>query len=187
MHLSAAVLSFGSSLLIIKTVLASTLLPRQDTPTAYYLQTRTLDTSSNKNSLFATASETSFGINDMILTSNITNASQGYFNDTHQYFNLDPAHTWGLNLGLDADHDAWEPVTIRFGQGTSGFRIGFNTLEWSGRDEGNGGWMACDWIHGVPQLFWRYAYFAYPIPCSCADVTMELVPIQGDQVKSGIY
>ncbi|ERF77155.1 hypothetical protein EPUS_08459 [Endocarpon pusillum Z07020] len=175
MHLSAAaVLSLGSSLLIMQPVLASALLPRQDTPPAYYLQTRTLDSSSDKNGLFAIASQTSFGVNDVILNSNITNANQGYFNDTHQYFNLDPAHTWGLDLGLDTDHDAWEPVTIRFGQGTAGFRIGDNTLQWGDRDAGYGGWMACDWIHGVPQLFWRYAYFAYPIPGSCADVTMEL-------------
>lgn len=105
MHLSAAALSLGSSLLIImQTVLASPLLPRQDTPTAYYLQTRTLDSSSNKNGLFVSASQTSFGINDVVLTSNATNASQGFLNDTYQYFYLDPAHTWGLNLGLTADH-----------------------------------------------------------------------------------
>ncbi len=105
MQISTVALSFGSSLLITQTVLASTLLPRQDTPPAYYLQTRALDSSSDKNDLFATAFQIGFGINHVILTSNINNATQGFVNDTYLHFNLDPTYEWGLNLGMNADHD----------------------------------------------------------------------------------
>ena len=104
MHLSPD-LSLLSSLLFTNTILTSSLLPRQDTPSAYYLQTHTLDSASDKNGLYAIAYQTSFGINDVILTSNINNASQGFLNDTYLYFSLDPAYDWGLNLGMNDDHD----------------------------------------------------------------------------------
>lgn len=112
MHFSAVVLSLGSSLFVTQTVLASTLLPRQDTPVAYYLQTRALDSSSDKNGLFAIALQTSFGINDVILTSNMDDASQGFLNDSYQYFNLDTAYEWGLDLGVGADHDGGLSCTL---------------------------------------------------------------------------
>ncbi len=35
--------------------------------------------------------------------------------------------------------------------------------------------VACDWWHGVPQLFWQYAYLPETLPRSCAKV--ELLPV----------
>lgn len=35
----------------------------------------------------------------------------------------------------------WQPVTIDAGQGTSGFRIESNTLEWEQGDAGFAGWL----------------------------------------------
>ena len=34
---------------------------------------------------------------------------------------------------------------------------------------------ACDWWHGVPQLFWEFFFVPTGIPSSCAQV--ELVPV----------
>ena len=37
--------------------------------------------------------------------------------------------------------------------------------------------IACDWFHGVPQLFWKNAYYHDAIPCGCADVDLLPVPV----------
>lgn len=31
---------------------------------------------------------------------------------------------------------------------------------------------ACDWSHGVPQLFWQYFFNTPTLPCSCAIVEL---------------
>ena len=36
---------------------------------------------------------------------------------------------------------------------------------------------ACDWWHGVPQLFWNYLFYNYSIPSSCAEVNLIPVPV----------
>ena len=36
-------------------------------------------------------------------------------------------------------------------------------------------YTACDWWHGVPQLFWKYYFDNYTIPSSCVEV--DLYPV----------
>lgn len=37
------------------------------------------------------------------------------------------------------------------------------------------GELACDWWHGLPQLFWEFFFEESGIPSSCAQV--QLVPV----------
>ncbi len=41
----------------------------------------------------------------------------------------------------------------------------------------NNMYSACDWWHGVPQLFWNYLFYNYSIPSSCAEVNLIPVPV----------
>ena len=41
----------------------------------------------------------------------------------------------------------------------------------------NNMYSACDWWHGVPQLFWNYVEYNYSIPSSCAEVNLVPVPV----------
>lgn len=62
-----------------------------------------------------------------------------------------------------------------------GFWINGTGLQWTpdvkekpnASDNVFGGWLVCDWWHGVPQLFFRISYYNDPAPCSCADVWLE--------------
>lgn len=103
MHLSSLISPFSISLFS-TTILAAPLSPRQDTITEYYLKTRTLDPSSNKNGLYVIAYHTGAGLNDVILTSDLTGASKGFLNDTYQLFDFGTEFPWGMNMGGDADH-----------------------------------------------------------------------------------
>ena len=38
----------------------------------------------------------------------------------------------------------------------------------------------CDWWHGVPQLFWKYKTYDYPLPTNCA-----LVELYAEAVEAG--
>lgn len=59
---------------------------------------------------------------------------------------------------------------------TDGFFFNASGLQWEGRGAGVFvGWLACDWWHGVPQLFWEYFLVPAGIPSSCAQV--ELFPV----------
>lgn len=72
-------------------------------------------------------------------------------------------------MGGAANYAGWEPVGLNVGYGDEGFYFN-NTdgtgkgLKWSAgypyfyAPEPNNefiGWLACDWFHGLPQLFWR--------------------------------
>lgn len=35
--------------------------------------------------------------------------------------------------------------------------------------------VACDWWHGLPQLFWLSEFYSNPIPSSCVNI--ELLPV----------
>lgn len=83
-----------------------------------------------------------------------------------------------------------------------GFFINSTGLQWNSSPGGDpalnafGGWIVCDWWHGkpgiqsflcrrasanlivcarpgVPQLFFRLAYYDLPLPSSCADIYLR--------------
>lgn len=37
--------------------------------------------------------------------------------------------------------------------------------------------VACDWWHGVPQLFWKYFAYDYALLSSCAEVNLVAVNV----------
>ena len=41
----------------------------------------------------------------------------------------------------------------------------------------NNMYSACDWWHGVPQLFWNYVFYNFSILSSCAEVNLIPVPV----------
>ena len=64
----------------------------------------------------------------------------------------------------------WEFVSINAGYATSGLFINGTQLQWTAYDS-FGGWLVCDWWHGIPQLFWKVDYLNYPVS-SCAAVEL---------------
>ncbi|KAI9653455.1 MAG: hypothetical protein M1831_006003 [Alyxoria varia] len=38
-----------------------------------------------------------------------------------------------------------------------------------------GGWLACDWWHGVPQLFWKERYYtrSFTLPANCEEIKLR--------------
>jgi len=72
---------------------------------------------------------------------------------------------------------AWEPVQINVFGGINGFSINATGLQWNKTAYGFGGWLACDWFHGLPQLFWLNAYYNDTIPVSCSTVDLITVPV----------
>jgi len=84
-----------------------------------------------------------------------------------------------INANLYA---AWEPVRISVAEndGLGAYYINATGLQWTsapvGTPRGNefGGWIVCQWWHGAPQLFARFAGYEAKTPCSCADITLEV-------------
>lgn len=85
----------------------------------------------------------------------------------------------------DTPYAGWQPVRLDAGYGGSssrgdgeGFFINSTGLQWNSSPGGEpdldafGGWVICDWWHGVPQLFFRLSYYDLPLPFSCADINL---------------
>jgi hypothetical protein len=84
-------------------------------------------------------------------------------------------------------YSSWQPVRVDAGVGgsdyeVSGFFINETGLQWTSNptapgtaNDAFGGWLVCDWWHGVPQLFFRLGYYSTPAPSSCADVYLKPV------------
>ncbi|CAD6563581.1 MAG: hypothetical protein ASARMPRED_000070 [Alectoria sarmentosa] len=141
-------------------------------PSRYYLQTRVKDHgSSDKNGLYVSTYHTGAGFNDATLGS-IEIAAAGFLNETYQQFDLGDPFPWGMNIAGNVDDGAWDFVQINVGLGSSGFFFNESGLQVNDLV----GWLACDWWHGVPQLFWRTGFSdTSPYPSSCAEV--DLLPI----------
>ena len=121
--------------------------------------------------------------NASLAATNITVNGTTYYN---QLFDLGNDFPWGLVMVPNQDfYAAWQPVQLNAGASgsafdVSGFFINETGLQWTsnpdqvGTDTDEfGGWLVCDWWHGVPQLFFRISYYsstAYEAPASCADV-----------------
>lgn len=95
-------------------------------------------------------------------------------------------------MGHPRDKYGWEPVEIRADDAEDGFEWveegGKEVLVWTGGTAmARGrfdGWMACDWVHGHPQLFWLTGMLdpAKPLPAGCEKVEIVrewLIPRDG--------
>lgn len=159
-------------------VATSTVAQSLNTSAEYHLRTQLKGNHPHKaryDNLWLVASHTGAGLNDAVLYSNKSFAIRGFLNATnmtnpaggffaHQEFDL--GNTWPYGLGIsDVNfYAAWEPVRINAGEGDGigAFFINSTGLQWIEQPEypeapsGFGGWLVCDWWHGVPQLFAKW-------------------------------
>lgn len=152
----------------------------------YYL--KTISNRTAFADLYVEAYHTGAGFNDAVLVqkgSPNTLAATGFLNGTYQEFNLGDDFPWGMVM-TEAAYGSWQSVQINAGFGSQGFY--FNNTDGTGRkglkwvdgwpyelagSPGNdwNGWLACNWAHGLPQLFWLSGSTPR-LPCSCAQVEL---------------
>ncbi|KAL1982783.1 hypothetical protein VTN96DRAFT_899 [Rasamsonia emersonii] len=126
------------------------------------------------NDLYVVPYHTGAGLNDAVLTTNITKAAQFSWNGTTLQYNTGQSFSWGLNLAPDTNYAAWEPVTIDAGSATAGISINGSYVTVNGPEFD--GWLVCDWYHDAPQLFWavaRYSHYGYPSTCSKVQLVAQ--------------
>lgn len=71
-------------------------------------------------------------------------------------------------------YTAWCPVYINGGTGTAIFAIENGELTYLYAQNAKMQWLACDWWHGVPQIFWYVGeYYDTPITSNCAFVVLK--------------
>ncbi|KAF2217248.1 hypothetical protein CERZMDRAFT_93298 [Cercospora zeae-maydis SCOH1-5] len=155
----------------------------------YQIKTELQPSSANKtdyNNLWLSTYHTGAGLNDVVFQSTQNNSAKAYFSPTNVtdrdnlLFDLGTTFTWGLVMVPNEQfYTAWQPVELNAGvhgseTTVSGFFMNDTGLQWN--SSSFGGWIVCDWWHGVTQLFFRtnYPTSAYPAPASCADVQLRL-------------
>lgn len=146
----------------------------------YYLKTKVLHGGDPaKDGLYVWAYHTGAGLNDAVLGQKAS-ARPSYLNNTYQTFNLSTDFPWSFYLPSDINYAGWEFVYINAGMATSGLWYNESGLQWL-QDQSFGGWLACDWWHGLPQLFWKvnYAPYNYSVP-TCAQVELKMEPVGED-------
>ncbi|RMX88652.1 hypothetical protein D0869_01466 [Hortaea werneckii] len=142
--------------------------------------------------LWLVSYHTGAGLGDATFIEERTAAAAKGFWSRSMAFNLGNAFPWQMIMAQNVNFYAdWQPVRINAGLGTSsfgttsGFYINDTGLQWSSSPGSSlsslnafGGWLVCEWWHGVPQLFFRKIYdIDTPAPCSCADVYLKPVYI----------
>lgn len=109
-----------------------------------------------------------------------------------------PGRAWGFVLGIDPEKrvGGWEEVQIVENQSDSGFEWvkdvdGREVLQHNSnakddskeQDSGYGatwtGWLACEWSHGHPQLFWVTSALKSELPKFCVRVVIVREPVSG--------
>ncbi|OKL62209.1 hypothetical protein UA08_02454 [Talaromyces atroroseus] len=137
----------------------------------FYIKT-TGSSLSSHNDLFLEAYHTGAGLADAVLSTDNINAGHFYLNDTELRMDVgDVDYAYGFELAADSGYAAWQFVTINVQTAQSGFSVESNgTVAFNGTEFG--GWLACDWWHGAPQLFWKIEFDSVDIPSSCSSVTL---------------
>ncbi|MCJ1462485.1 hypothetical protein MMC07_001087 [Pseudocyphellaria aurata] len=111
------------------------------------------------------------GTNDAVLAGKDV-AISGYVNDSSVQFNLGTEFPWYLELDFE-DYTEWNSVQVSVGPPTGGFAIKDNKLVYKGELQFKG-WLACDWSHGVTQLFWKTGTFNKETAnCASVDLVTE--------------
>ncbi|KAJ5804860.1 hypothetical protein N7474_010747 [Penicillium riverlandense] len=80
---------------------------------------------------------------------------------------------WEMEL-VTVNEAEWNPVQVNVnaGAGGKGFSVQKTGLE-GAKDQEFGGWLACDWYHGVPQLFFLAKEYKAHIPSTCSKVQLK--------------
>ncbi|CRG91240.1 hypothetical protein PISL3812_08288 [Talaromyces islandicus] len=136
---------------------------------------KTVSSSPSKNNLYVEAYHTGAGLADAVLTTSSSAAGKFYLNETYLQMDIGQEFTYGFELGGATNYAGWEFVEVNAGQGISGFVVENNHVVWNETEFS--GWLACDWWHGAPQLFWTVAYenFTYPSSCSPVQLTQAFL------------
>jgi len=157
-------------------------------PASYYLRTKVAngahkDTGSNKTNLYVYSYHTGAGLGDAALSSNKSIAWHGHLNGTRQLMTYtgNTLGPWPLSV-QDAPYQEWNQVSLSIvGNPTYGFFFNSSGLQYNGT---TGGWLACDWWHGVPQLFQVNGYLSngfgvtgLQTPNSCSRVQLQPVAV----------
>jgi len=159
-------------------------------PARYFLRTKVVngnhkDTGSNKTGLYLYSYHTGAGLGDAALSSNKSIAFQGYLNGTQQLmtYNNNAIGPWPLAISYAA-YQEFVSVTISIsGLNTydTGFFFNSSGLQYN---QSTGGWLACDWWHGVPQLFQVNGYLdngfgvtGLQTPSSCSRVQLQPIAV----------
>ncbi|KAE9966861.1 hypothetical protein BLS_007250 [Venturia inaequalis] len=167
-------------------------LPPADT-TYYYFRSSVLSNQGNKtkyNDLYMVAYHTGAGLSAATFQPAPLNSHRGWFNGTQlRWFEPTPANsvTFGVAWGSGTSYDLWYPTEINGGYGTGDFKLDDNNNLIT-TDKYVGGWIVCDWSHGVPQLFNLVSYAAnVTIPDTCARVNLvaEVAPPLATATTSG--
>lgn len=194
-----------STVLLTLTTLTSTLaVGVHNTSQEYRLKTAVKPNQPKKtrfNNLWLQGYHTGAGLNDVTFTTQEKGANKGFLEKTNVTGKDDrPFYSALFDLGSDFSYDlvmdeydtmyaGWQPVRLNAGTGgsgteVSGFFINSTGLQWTSTpekpgssDDAFGGWLVCDWWHGVPQLFFRLRYDHIPETLGCADVKLEPVYI----------
>lgn len=190
---------YGLSTLAVLATIASSAVAALNNTGEYRLKTELKPHQRNKRlfeNLYVYSYHTGAGLGDAIFTRNASAAPVGFLNATNtstaeapnyvQKFDLGTQFPWSMNLALaDTAYSGWQPVRIDAGAGGSsrgdgdGFFINSTGLQWNSSPGGDpaldafGGWIVCDWWHGVPQLFFRLSSYDLPLPASCADIYLR--------------
>ncbi|OBT62148.1 hypothetical protein VE03_08293 [Pseudogymnoascus sp. 23342-1-I1] len=136
----------------------------------YRLKTTVVSGDATKNNLYVQSYHTGAGLNDVALVSE--GGSAAYINGTYQQFDLNGStFPSGLVLAYGETYTRWLRTEINAGYGDAGFS--FNGSGLISDNPQFQGWLACDWNHGVPQLFWQYYYTDTELPSSCAKVELR--------------
>jgi len=159
-------------------------------PASYYLRTKVVngahkDTGSNKTGLYVYSYHTGAGLGDAALSRNKTVAWQGHLNGTQQLmtYSGNKDSPWPLSV-YDVPYQEWNKVTISISEipvYNAGFFFNSSGLQYNGT---TGGWLACDWWHGVPQLFQVNGYLnngfgvtGLQTPSSCSRIQLQPIAV----------
>ncbi|KAI9718145.1 MAG: hypothetical protein M1828_006843 [Chrysothrix sp. TS-e1954] len=162
----------------------------------YYLRVEVFDPIVNPphthfNATYIQPYHTGAGLNDVVLSPQENATFPGFLNGTQQQFHLpaEDGYPWSLELNTLVEYTGWSPAVINIGDGNSygAFYLSqagellYNTAgtlanprENATTDNEFGGWLVCDWWHGVAELFWLNAFFdrGLALPRSCAYVNL---------------
>jgi len=128
-------------------------------------------------------------MNDVVFTST-PSQEPTFLNGTSLQFNFTTSTSgynipYSLTLPIEVEYSAWQPTraNVGFGDSFGGFYINGTGLQYTtdvafntttASDNEFGGWMACNWWHGLPQLFWRSSFYDIPATANCADIDLKV-------------
>jgi len=141
------------------------------------------------NNLYINPYHIGAAMNDVVFTPT-PSKEPTFLNGTSLQFNFTTATSgynipYTLSLPIEIEYSAWQPTraNVGFGDSFGGFYINGTGLQYTTdatfnasavNDNEFGGWMACNWWHGLPQLFWRSSFYDTPATANCADIDLKV-------------